>query len=117
MRLPGSGGALVSRLFAKSHPTRTPTPDDAKSWRMTRGGRGRDTEAQRDLRRGTPQGTTGIWVQAKGGKGGSEPAWGWQQTQTRGTGRMDERWRLAGGGCGRRPGGRRFPPGEEVGSG
>ena len=34
-----------------------------------------------------------------------------------GTGRMDNHWCLVGDNCGRRPGGRRFSPGEEVGSG
>ena len=69
--------------------------------------------------RKTPQGTTGTWVQAKGGKGRGKPAWERQQTQAHGAGRGDERQRLVGrgrGGGGRRPGGRRFAPGKEVGS-
>ena len=40
-----------------------------------------------------------------------------RETQAHGTERRDERQRLAGGGCKRRPGGRRFAPGEEMRSG
>ena len=64
-----------------------------------------------------PQGPTGTWVQAKGDKGGIEPAREQRQTQARGVGRRDEQRRLAVGGCWRRPYGRRFAPGEEVVSG
>ena len=39
------------------------------------------------------------------------------QTQERGAGRREERWRLVGGGCRRIPGGQHLVPGEEVGSG
>ena len=56
-------------------------------------------------------------MQAEGGKGGSDPELERQQTQARGAGRIDERQRLSGGGYKRLPGGQRFAPGEEVGSG
>ena len=55
-RLPGSWRALTSHPRAKSHPTRNQGPDDARIWRRTRGGRGRDTEARRDPRRVNTQG-------------------------------------------------------------
>ena len=48
----------------------------------------------------TPQGPTGTWVQAKGGKGGSALAWERRKMQERVTGRRDERQRLAGDGGG-----------------
>ena len=47
---------MVSRIFAKIHPTWTPKPDDAKIWRRTWGGQGRDTDTWRDLRRYNPPG-------------------------------------------------------------
>ena len=47
-QLPGSGGALASRIFAKIHPVRTPKPDDANIRKITQGGTGRGTETQRD---------------------------------------------------------------------
>ena len=67
----------------------------------------------------THQGPIETWAQAEGGKGGGgKPAQERQQTQARGTGRRYERRRLEDGGkYGRRPGGRRFAPGEEMGSG
>ena len=64
-----------------------------------------------------PQRPIGTRVQDEGGKGGSEPEQERQQIQERGAGRRDERLRLAGSGCGRCPGGRRFEPGVELGSG
>ena len=48
----------------------------------------------------TPQIPTGTWFQAEGGKGGSTLSREWRQTQKRGAGRRDERWRMAGGGWG-----------------
>ena len=62
-----------------------------------------------------PQVPTGTWVQAEKSKGGSAPAQEQRQDQARGTGRRDERPRLAGGGCRQRLGGRHFTVGEEVG--
>ena len=38
---------MASCLFAKSHTTRTPKPDDAKIHRKTRGGQGSNTETWR----------------------------------------------------------------------
>ena len=35
----------------------------------------------------TPQGWTGTWVQAEGGKGGSAPAWKRRHTQAHGAGK------------------------------
>ena len=63
----------------------------------------------------TPQEMTGTWAQAKGSKGESHSHRKPRQTQACGTVRRDKRQRLPGGGCGRRPGGRRFAPGEELG--
>ena len=45
-------------------------PEDDGNRNSTRGGR-RDTETRRDLRWDNPQGTTGTWVQDKGGNGGA----------------------------------------------
>ena len=59
----------------------------------------------------------GDLVAGRGRKWGGERTWERQQVQARGAGCRGERRKLAGGGCGRRPGGRRSAPGEEVGSG
>ena len=72
---------------------------------------------RRTCDRQNPQGTTGTWVQAESGKRGRAPERKRRQTQANGAGCRDERWRLAGGGCGWRLGWRRFTPGEEFGSG
>ena len=56
-QLPGSGSALASRLFVKSHTTRTPKPDDAKMWGRKRGRRGRATETRRNLNQANLPGT------------------------------------------------------------
>ena len=62
-------------------------------------------------------GLTGTWEKNKEGKGGGLHSHRTRcQTQSRDTGHIDERYRLAGGGCRRRPGGRRFTPLEDVGS-
>ena len=65
----------------------------------------------------TPMGIKGIWAQAKGIKGGMNGRRQCRQTQECGAERRVKRRRLVGGGCGRRPCGRFFAPGEEVGSG
>ena len=63
-----------------------------------------------------PRGRQGPGCRPRAAKGGGAPAQERRQTQARGVGNRDEQ-RLAGGGCEQIPGGRRFPPGEEVGSG
>ena len=45
---------MVARLLAKSHLTRTPTLDDTKNRRRTRGGQGRDTDKWRDPQQVNP---------------------------------------------------------------
>ena len=70
--------------------------------------------------RKTPKGTTETWEQAKVGKGGGKRTR--ETAEYAGTQRgvqiqvaEDGGWRVAGGGYGRRTGGRRSTPGEEVG--
>ena len=60
-------------------------------------------------------GLTGTWSQAEGGRGGTNGQRKRQQTQACGAGIRVERQSLVGGGCGLRPGGQRFAPGQEVG--
>ena len=91
-QLPGRGGAFDACLFSKINPTRTPTPHNANNRRRTQGGQGRDVEMQRDPQRSNPQGTTGTWVQADGGKGGIKSARDRQQAQ--GSGTSDRGWRV-----------------------
>ena len=69
----------------------------------------------RDIKK--TQGLTGTWSQAKGGKWGAQSHVKRRQTPACGAGLRGERWGPVGGGCRRRPGGWRFDPGEEVGSG
>ena len=104
-QLPGSGGALASRIFAKCHWQRDKGPEDANIWRRHRGYRGGETESRRNLRQVNPppQGTTGTWVQAEGGKGRGAPARERRKIQACGTGHKDKRpeaggWRVAGAG-------------------
>ena len=91
-QLPGRGGAFDACLLSKIHPTKTPTQHNANNRRRTQGGRGRDVEMQRDPQRSNPQGTTGTWVQADGGKGGIKSARDRQQAQ--GSGTSDRGWRV-----------------------
>ena len=97
----------------KIHPTTIPRTGlcqdlEENSGRVRRGHRG-DGGTHNGR---TPQGLTGTWAQAEGGKGGgahSQERW---QTQAHSTGRRDERRGLAGGRRGRCPGGRSFSLGE-----
>ena len=65
----------------------------------------------------TSQGPIWTWVQAEGGKRGSELAREQKKTQACGVGCRDERRKLAGGGCRQCPCGQHLAPGEEVRSG
>ena len=65
--------------------------------------------------RQTPQGLTGTWSQAKGGKGGSNGHCKRWNMQKCGAGCRYKWWGQVVGGCGWRLGGRWFAPGEEVG--
>ena len=65
----------------------------------------------------TLQGMTGRWVKARAANGGAQRNGKRRQTHARGAGRRHVWQRMAGGRYGRRPGGRRFALGEEVGSG
>ena len=95
--------------------TRRCKDSEDKSGRARRGHRGHGWICDGQ----TPQGLTGTWAQAeeiKGGGGGAHSHRKRRRTQAHGVGRIEERWRLAGGRCGQRTGGRRFAPGEKVGS-
>ena len=73
-------------------------------------------EVQRYPRRvKPPQGMTGTWVQAEGGKWGSKPAR--EMAADAGTRRGSQGQAVEAGGWVCFPGGRRFAPVEEVGSG
>ena len=71
----------------------------------------------RDPRQANLQGLIGTWLKAKVGKGGANGRVIRRQMQAHGIGRIDKRRRLAGGGCGKRPGGWRSALGKEVGIG
>ena len=62
--------------FTKIHPTRTPKPDNTNVQRGTRGGRGRDTETQRDPRRANPPGGNRDLGAYQGRKRGGETGTG-----------------------------------------
>ena len=66
MRLPGSGGALASLPYTKIHPKRNQGTDDAKIWRRTWGGQGKDTEAERDPQMANP---LGVYRELVAGQG------------------------------------------------
>ena len=113
MQLPGSGGTLASLPCV----TRNQGPENSRICRRTRGGRGRDTEARRDMRQSNLAGADKDLGAVRGRQRGLSHHHGkWWQTHARGVGRTDDRRRLEGGRVGRRPGGRSFAPGEELGS-
>ena len=89
------------------HLIRHQEPEDDRRWRIIWGRRGEDTretegpttydppEAERDLGAG------------QGWQGGENGCGTWRKKQVNVAGRRDERWRLAGGGCGKITGGQR----------
>ena len=115
-RLPGSGGFLSPCPRAKWTPIETKTQKMTQSGAAHREGGGKQGR-WREPWRSKYQGTTVTRVQDKGGKGGANGRRIRWQTQACGTGRRDEWQRLADGGCGERPGGRRSVTGKEVGRG
>ena len=117
-RIPGSGGAVTSHPRAKHDlTTRTGTrlcQDLEENSRMVRQGHS-GMEVPKTIK--SPRGLQGTGCMPRATKGGAHRHGKRQQAQSRGAGCRDERGRLAGGGCGQRPGGRRFVPREELGSG
>ena len=113
-----SGGELASCPRTKIHPTRNQEPEYAGVWRRTQGGRGGGTGDMKGPATGEPlrvlQGPGSSLRAAKEGGGCSHGKR--RQTHTFGTGRIDKRQRLAGGGWGRHPGGWGFVPVKNVGS-
>ena len=73
--------------------------------------------AQREPQLENPPGDDRDLVAGRGKQRGGAQPWDTDQRQARSTRRRDERRRIEGGGCGRRPGGRRFMLVEEVGIG
>ena len=99
------------------HPTRNKEPQDVISRRRTQGV---EAEAQGrliDPRWANPRGLTGTWLQAEGGKGGSNGRGKCWKMQECGAGRRINQQRLASVRWGQRPDGRRIALGEEVGRG
>ena len=114
-RLPGSGGALASRLFTKIHPTRNQTPKYSGIRRSNQ-----EDKAGAQRCRGTHSGQfpLGADRDLRSGQGRKKGgAHRWDTASEAGTRLRSQVQAVEAGGCGRRPGGRRFAPGEEVGSG
>ena len=97
------------------------TPIDTKTQKVQGSGathrEGGGTHGRRkEPRQTNPQGMTGTWEQAEGGKGGANQCGIRWLMQACVPGHRYKRRRLAGGRCGRCPGGRRSMTGKEVGS-
>ena len=94
-------GALASLSHTKIHPTRNQGPDNARIWRINWGGRGRDTDAWRDLQHENSPGADRDLGAGQGWQRGDHtvPVNGGRRRHTeRGAGTSGGGWRVAGAG-------------------